>query len=80
MSADNYILIRKEKMQGTGANALTGGVVIKYVGYAESASDEVPSYLRPVFHVLTIEDAILHAQKSETEYGYRIEGIGEDAS
>ena len=33
MSADNYILIRKEKGEGTGKNAPTGRVMIKYVGY-----------------------------------------------
>ena len=79
MSADNYILIRKEKSMGTGANAPTGSVVIKYVGYNEYASEAEPTYSRPAFHSLTIEDAILHAQSSETEYGYRFEGLGEDA-
>lgn len=80
MSTDNYILIRKEKDQGTGANAPTGRVMIKYVGYDESASLEEPTYSRPVFFALTLEDAILHAQRSETEYGYRFEGIGDDVT
>ena len=80
MSADNYILIRKEKSMGTGANAPTGSVVIKYVGYNEYASAEEPTYSHPAFHAFTLEDAILHAQNSETEYGYRIEGLGEDAT
>jgi len=77
MSADNYILIRKEKGEGTGKNAPTGRVMIKYVGYNESASLNEPSYSRPVFIALTLEDAIYHAQSSETEYGYRIEGLEE---
>ena len=80
MSADNYILIRKEKTHGIGNTAPTGSVALRYVGYIESASSTVPSYIRPVFHALTLEDAILHAQKSGTEYGYRFDGISEDAS
>jgi|6_EtaG_2_1085325.scaffolds.fasta_scaffold12289_6 hypothetical protein len=66
MSVDNYILIRKEE-------------TIKYVGYEESASAEAPSYARPVFVALTLKDAILHAQSSEMEYGYRFEWGEEDA-
>lgn len=65
MSANNYILIRKEE-------------TIKYVGYEESVSAVVPSYARPVFVVLTLKDAILHAQSSDTEYGYSFEGLEED--
>ena len=72
MSADNYILIRKEE-------------TIKYVGYEESASAEAPSYSHPVFVTLTLKDAVLHAQSSETEYGYTVdlsldyEELGADA-
>lgn len=80
MSADNYILIRKEEHSGGGNNALTGRMLIQYVGYNEYASEKEPSYSRPVFNVFTLEDAIVHAQQSKTEYGYRFEGIGENAS
>jgi len=57
MSADNYVLIKKEKGMWTG--------------YLESASSGEPTYTEPVFNVLKIEEAILHAQNSDTEYGYR---------
>ena len=80
MSADNYILIRREEDHGTGNNAPTGSMGIMYVGYIESASAEEPTHSRAVFHALTLEDAIQHAQKSDTEYGYRIEGLDENAS
>lgn len=80
MSADNYILIRKEEVVGRGANTPTSGISIQYVGYEESASGEVPLYSQPVFRVSTIEDAVLHAQHSDVEYGYRFEGFGEDAT
>jgi len=67
MSADNYILVRKE---GTWTSYGLGYI---YVGYEESVSAEVPSYSRPVFSVSTLKDAILHAQSSETEYGYHVD-------
>jgi len=66
MSADNYILIRKEAGE--------------WVGYMESASLNEPRYEVTAFKVGRIEDTILHAQETETEYGYRFEGLGEDAS
>jgi len=66
MSEDNYILIRKEKNM--------------WIGYLEVASVEEPSYTVPVFKVKKVEDAILHAQNSDTEYGYKFEGLSIDAS
>jgi len=66
MSADNYILIRKEKHMWTG--------------YIEIASVEEPCYDVRAFKVENIEDAIVKAQNIDTEYGYRFEGIGEDAA
>lgn len=63
MSADNYILIRKDQNM--------------WIGYLERASSEEPTYTQLVFKVKHIEDAILHAQNSETEYWYRFEGLGE---
>ena len=80
MSADNYILIRKEHFHGTGNKALTGSMGLKYVGYDELASLEEPNYSRPVFFASTLADAILYAQDTATEYGYRFEDLGEDAS
>ena len=80
MSADNYILIRKEEVFGRGSSTLTGGIRIEYVGYDESASASEPSYKRPIFNVFTLEDAILHAQQSEAEYGYRFEDIDDDVT
>jgi len=80
MSANNYILIRKEGVFEKGDNSPTSGIRMAYVGYEESASAEAPSYSYPVFKVFALEEAILHAQGSDTEYGYRFEGLGEDAS
>ena len=84
MSIDNYVLIRKESVSGWGTNALTGGVTICYVGYEESASAKKPTYSRILFTVYTLEDAIVHAEHFEAEYGYRIDwqktGSGENAS
>ena len=66
MSADNYILMRKEQNM--------------WAGYLERASVEEPRYNVPAFKVEAIEDAILHAQNSGTEYGYMFEGLDTDAS
>ena len=79
MSADNYILIRKEGAIDQGVDTLPSGIRMMYIGYEESASAEAPSYSNPVFQVFDLEDAILHAQGSDTEYGYRFEGLGENA-
>ena len=66
MSEDNYVLIRKEQSM--------------WAGYIETASSEERRYNRPAFKVTQIEDAIIHAQNTDTEYGYRFEGLGEDAT
>jgi hypothetical protein len=86
MSSDNYILIRKEGGFIQGDNAPTSGIhaaaiaTTAYVGYKESASVEVSTYSDPVFKVFDLEDAIVHAQSLDTEYGYKFEGLGGDAS
>tara|TARA_Y100000310_G_scaffold345435_1_gene464998 strand:- start:7010 stop:7228 length:219 start_codon:yes stop_codon:yes gene_type:complete len=72
MSADNYILIRKENLTPFGS------AIVKYVGYDEYSSNKEPSYSHPVFDVFTLSDAIRHAQQSATEYGYRFEEVSLD--
>jgi len=59
MSADNYILIRKEDSN--------------WVAYMEFASIEEPSYRSKIFVTDTLMDAIIQAQAVGTEYGYRFE-------
>ena len=66
MSADNYILMIKEKNM--------------WAGYLESASVSEPRYNAPAFKVKYIEDAIIHAQNTDTEYGYIFKGLGEDVT
>lgn len=61
MSADNYILIRKE-----GNN---------YVGYHQSASADEVQYDRPMFITDNIVKAIKMAQAEYTEYGYCFIGL-----
>ena len=59
MSADNYLLIRKENSN--------------WVAYMESASNEEPGYGFKEFITDTVENAIISAQEVDTEYGYRFE-------
>ena len=66
MSADTYLLIRKE-----------AGL---WTGYIESASIDQPAYMTTLFEGLSLRDAIVDAQYAETEYVYRFEGMGEDAA
>ena len=62
MSADNYLLIRKEDTD--------------WVAYMECASIEEPSYASKIFNTNSIEKAIIQAQDVYTEYGYRFEVDG----
>ena len=57
MSADNYLLLRKEQDY--------------WVGFLESASKEPPTYQNMAFKVTTLEDALRHVRKTDTEYGMR---------
>ena len=59
MSADNYLLIRKEDTD--------------WVAYMECASIEEPCYASKIFNTNSIEKAIIQAQDVYTEYGYRFE-------
>jgi len=59
MSADNYLLIRKEDCN--------------WVAYMEFASEEEPSYSSEEFVASSLEDAIILAQGVYTEYGYQFE-------
>jgi len=59
MSADNYLLIRKEDSN--------------WVAYMELASMEEPSYRSKIFVTDTLVDVILQAQEIDTEYGYKFE-------
>tara|TARA_Y100000310_G_scaffold70845_1_gene66605 strand:+ start:7182 stop:7388 length:207 start_codon:yes stop_codon:yes gene_type:complete len=59
MSADNYVLVRKENAQ--------------WVGYMQCASIEEASYDSQLFCTDTLEDAIILAQEENTEYGYKFE-------
>ena len=59
MSADNYLLIRKEDTD--------------WAAYMECASIEKPSYTSKIFNTNSIENAIVQAQDVYTEYGYRFE-------
>ena len=61
MSADNYILVRKEHTQ--------------WIGYMQSASSPI-FHDRKVFCTDTLEDAIILAQEEYTEYGYKFEVEG----
>ena len=65
MSADNYLLIKKD-----------GG---SWIGYLESESSDLPTYNNMVFKVITLEDAINHGQKTETEYGMRFD-LGDEST
>ena len=58
MSADNYILVRKENAQ--------------WIGYMQSASSPIFHDER-VFSTNTLEEAIVLAQEENTEYGYKFE-------
>ena len=62
MSADNYILIRKEDTQ--------------WVGYMQCASIEEDNYDNQLFRTEVLENAIIFAQEQDTEYGYRFEVDG----
>ena len=62
MSADNYVLVRKEKTQ--------------WVGYMQCASIEEASYDSQLFCTEFLEDAIILAQERDTEYGYKFEVAG----
>jgi|3_EtaG_2_1085321.scaffolds.fasta_scaffold427853_1 hypothetical protein len=57
MSADNYVLVRKEKEC--------------WVGYLESASLDDPTYNTFIFKVDTLIEAIKYGQEINTEYGMR---------
>ena len=59
MSADNYIIVRKEGDS--------------WCGYMESASLNNPLYNSLLFKVPTISDALEHAQAEKAEYGYVVE-------
>jgi len=59
MSADTYLLIRKEDCN--------------WVAYMEFASMEEPSYSSEKFVASSLEDAIILAQGVYTEYGYKFE-------
>ena len=61
MSADNYILIRKENMD--------------WVGYIQSASATEATYDTQCFKDRSFLRVISKAQEMEPEYGYRIENI-----
>ena len=61
MSADNYILIRKENMD--------------WVGYIQAASVTEVTYDTQCFKDRSFLKAIAKAQEMDTEYGYRIENI-----
>jgi len=65
MSADNYLLIRKE-----------GDV---FVGYHQFVSSDEPNYDHRWFTADSLVEAILTAQLAEmwTEYGYRFVGLEE---
>ena len=62
MSADNYLLIRKEES--------------KWVAYMEFASMKEPSYCSKIFAADTLMDVIIQAQEVDTEYGYEFEVEG----
>ena len=62
MSADNYLLIRKEDTD--------------WAAYMECASIEKPSYTSKIFNTDSIENAVIGAQDIYTEYGYRFEVAG----
>ena len=68
MSADNYVLIRKEDRN----NIMVGGHY--WTGYVTSASTDIGS---KSFYADSLEEAISKAQNMNTEYGYRVEGIDE---
>lgn len=61
MSADNYILIRKEGK--------------KYIGYHQFASDDEEQYDSPMFKATSLKKAIQLAQQLYTEYGYRFSNL-----
>jgi hypothetical protein len=63
MSANTYVLIRKEKD--------------RWAGYVESRSIKIPTYQRLVFVTSVLEIALSNAQVLETEYGYRFEDLNE---
>ena len=62
MSADNYVLVRKEKTH--------------WVGYMQCASIEETNYDEQLFCTDMLEDAIMLAQEQDTEYGYRFVRVG----
>ena len=62
MSADNYVLVRKEKTH--------------WVGYMQCASIEKANYDEQLFCTDMLEDAIILAQEQDTEYGYRFVIVG----
>jgi len=59
MSADNYLVIRKEESN--------------WVAYMEFASEEEPNYTSREFVTDSVENAIVLAQGIYTEYGYHFE-------
>lgn len=61
MSADNYILIRKERYN--------------WAGYIQSASETNVTYDTQCFTERSFMEAIAKAQSMDTEYGYRVEDI-----
>jgi len=64
MSADNYVLVRKEDKHQ------------QWVGYMQSASIEEDNYDEQLFCTSFLEDAIILAQEQDTEYGYLFELAG----
>ena len=62
MSAENYVLVRKEGTQ--------------WVGYMQSMSLKEAQYDNLLFRTEALEDAIVLAQEQNTEYGYQFEVEG----
>ena len=65
MSADNYILIRKEKYEHCDSR--------QWVGYMQCTSRGEVNYDRQLFCTDFLEDAITLAQEQDAEYGYKFE-------
>jgi len=65
MSVDNYLLIKREQNS--------------WVGYIESASLNEPTLLHEHFRAGSLEEAVVTAQNTDTEYGIQFD-LGDESN
>lgn len=65
MSADNYLLIKKEPRY--------------WIGYIESASATEPKLIKESFRATSLEEAVVYAQNTDVEYGIQFD-LGDESN